>query len=72
MTQNSTQELLLAYLFDELRPSERNCLEHYLISSSQLQQDLTTYARTIDQLKLPLLEPSEQSVKLLMDYAAAD
>ncbi len=47
-------------------------MEHYLISSSQLQQDLSTYARTIDQLKLPLLEPSEQSVKLLMDYAAAD
>jgi 23S rRNA (adenine2503-C2)-methyltransferase len=48
MTQNSTQDLLLAYLFDELQPSERNCLEHYLISSSQLQQDLSTYARTID------------------------
>ena len=71
MTKSSTHDLLLAYLFDELRPSERNCLEHYLISSAELQQDLRDFRQTLAHLEMPLLEPRESTVKLLLDYAAS-
>ncbi|MFN3528740.1 MAG: hypothetical protein ACK417_02300 [Bacteroidia bacterium] len=71
MTENSTHDLLIAYLFNELRPSERNCLEHYLISSADLQQDMLVFQQTLAQLKMPLLEPKTATVKLLLDYAAS-
>jgi len=71
MTESLTSLQLLLHITNELPPAERNSFEHLLVSDGDLQHE---YQQTEQLLALlqcdELLQPSDSTMKLLLDYAS--
>lgn len=71
MAESTTSLQLLLHITNELPPLARNAFEHMLISDQKLQDE---YAQTEQLFALlqaeTLLQPSNSTMKLLLDYAS--
>jgi hypothetical protein len=66
---NFTTDDILLYINNELSPKQTISFENELVNNWSLQERYSVLFESTIAAKLPLLQPSERSVKVIRDYA---
>ena len=67
MKQNFTQEQLILYVYDELRPEVVKALETELKTNVQLQEELKSLKSTMNLLDQVKSSPSKTNIKIILE-----